>query len=311
MEKFIVTPSPHILSNRSTKTIMRDVIIALMPALAASIILFGFRSLLIVAICVVSCVLCEYISRKIMKKDNTIGDLSAVVTGILLAFNLPVTVPLWIPVIGSIVAIVVVKQFFGGIGQNFANPAIVGRIVVFVSFAAHMTHWTAPFSYLEGNVLDAISTATPLTDLSNANTLDLFLGNIPGCIGETCSLALLLGGIYLVIRKVISPIIPVTCIGTVFVLSACFGIDPLNQILAGGLMLGAIFMATDYATSPITKKGKVIFAFGVGLITVLIRVFGNYPEGMSFGILFMNILTPLIDRFTMSKPFGQVKSKEA
>lgn len=305
MEKYIVTPSPHILSNRSTQTIMRDVIIALMPALIASVILFGFRTLLIVATCVISCVVFEYLSRKIMKKENTISDLSAVVTGLLLAYNFPVTIPLWMAVIGSFVAIVVAKQFFGGIGQNFANPAIVGRIVIFVSFAAHMTNWTAPFTYL-GKV-DAVTVATPLVDLGHANTLDLFLGNIPGCLGETCSLALLLGGIYLVIRKVISPIIPVTYIGTVFLLSALLGTNPVNQIFAGGLMLGAIFMATDYATSPITKKGKLIFGFGVGLITILIREFGNYPEGVSFAILFMNILTPLIDRYTMPKPFGLEK----
>ncbi len=309
MEKFIVTPSPHILKNHSTATIMRDVIIALLPAFAASVIFFGPRAVLVVLCCVVSCVVFEFLSRKVMKRSNTISDLSAVVTGMLLAFNLPVTIPLWVAVIGSFAAIVVVKQMFGGIGQNFANPAITGRIVLFISFAAHMTNWMPPFYYLDS--VDAVTMATPLTDLAGADTLSLFLGNVPGCLGETSALALLLGGIYLVVRKVISPVIPVTYLGTVFLLSFAFGVDPVKEIFAGGVMLGAIFMATDYSTSPITRKGKLIFAFGCGLITILIRVFGNYPEGTSFAILFMNVLTPLIDRFTASKPFGLEKEKGA
>ena len=245
-----------------------------------------------------------------MKRSNTISDLSAVVTGMLLAFNLPVTIPLWIAVIGSFAAIVVVKQMFGGIGQNFANPAITGRIVLFISFASYMTDWVQPFYYLDQGV-DAVTTATPLANLTGANTLDLFLGNVPGCLGETSALALLIGGLYLVVRKVISPVIPVTYLGTVFLLSFAFGADPVKEIFAGGVMLGAIFMATDYSTSPITRKGKFIFAFGCGLITILVRMFGNYPEGTSFAILLMNVLTPLIDRFTASKPFGLEKEKGA
>lgn len=309
MAKFTITPSPHMLSPRSTQSIMRDVLIALIPALVAAVVFFGPRALLVVAVCVVSCVLFEYLCRRIMKRDNTISDLSAVVTGVLLAYNLPVTIPLWMAVIGSFVSIVIVKQLFGGIGQNFANPAITGRIFLFVSFAVPMTTWMPPFFY--NHAADAVSTATPLLDITGANTLDLFLGNVPGCLGETSALALLLGGVYLVVRKVISPVIPAVYIGTVFVLSACFGSDPLNQILAGGLMLGAIFMATDYATSPITTKGKIIFAFGCGLITIAIRMFGNYPEGVSFSILFMNVVCPLIDRWTKKKPFGLKKEKGA
>lgn len=304
MANYMITPSPHIASKDNTSTIMRDVIIALVPALIASVIVFGIRALIVTAVCVISCVVFEYLCRRLMKRDQTISDLSAVVTGMLLAFNLPVSIPLWIAVIGSFVAIVVVKQLFGGIGQNFANPALTARIVLFVSFASRMTHWTEPFN------IDAVSSATPLIDIKGADTLSLFLGNVAGCLGETSALALLLGGAYLVIRKVIKPTIPVVYIGTVFVLSWAFGSDPVNQIFAGGLMIGAIFMATDYATSPMTTKGQIIYAVGCGLMTACIRVFGNYPEGVSFSILFMNILTPLIDRATKSKPFGTGKEKE-
>lgn len=308
MEKLIVTPSPHITSRRTTASIMRDVVIALIPAWIASVIFFGFRALLVEGVCIASCILFEYLSRRVMKRENTVSDWSCVVTGLLLAFNLPVSIPLWIAVLGSFVAIVVVKQMFGGIGQNFANPAITARIVLFISFAAQMTSWTAPFSYR--NQVDAVTVATPLADMTKANTLDLFLGNVPGCLGETSALALLLGGIYLVVRKVISPVIPVSYLATVFILAACFGENPVNHIFAGGVMLGAIFMATDYATSPMTVKGKLIFGFGCGLITICIRQFGNYPEGTSFAILFMNILCPLIDRCTKHHAFGVVKSKK-
>lgn len=309
MERLFVTPSPHITSGRTTAKIMRDVVIALVPALIASVVFFGPRALLVEAVCAVSCVLFEYLIRLLMKRSNTISDWSAVVTGLLLAYNLPVTIPLWMAVLGSFFSIVVVKQLFGGIGQNFANPAITGRIFLFVSFAGAMTTWTAPFAYL-GNV-DAVSTATPLTDLASANTLNLFLGNVPGCLGETSALALLIGGVYLVIRRVISPAIPLMYLGTVFVLSACFGADPVKELFAGGLMLGAIFMATDYSTSPTTLKGKLIFGFGCGLITICIRMFGNYPEGTSFAILFMNVVCPLIDRWTKTKPFGTEKAKKS
>ncbi|MDU2670965.1 MAG: RnfABCDGE type electron transport complex subunit D [Clostridium sp.] len=304
MEKLIVTSSPHVKSSTTTSTIMRDVIIALIPALIASNIIFGLRAGLVTAVCVASCVGFEYLSRRIMNKKNTISDLSAVVTGIILAFNLPSTMPLWMCVIGSFVAIVIVKQLFGGIGQNFANPAITARIVLLVSFGTQMTNWAAPKI---AAVADAVSGATPMAQIAageTPNILNMFLGTTGGSLGETSALALLLGGIYLVYRKVINPIIPVAFIGTVFVFTAVLGVNPLAQILGGGLFLGAIFMATDYSTSPVTNMGKLIFGIGCGLITVLIRVFGSYPEGVSFAILLMNILVPYIDKATKLKALG-------
>ena len=307
MEKLIVTSSPHVKSSTTTSTIMRDVIIALIPALIASNIIFGLRAGLVTAVCVASCVGFEYLSRRIMNKKNTISDLSAVVTGIILAFNLPSTMPLWMCVIGSFVAIVIVKQLFGGIGQNFANPAITARIVLLVSFGTQMTNWAAPKI---AAVADAVSGATPMAQIAageTPNILNMFLGTTGGSLGETSALALLLGGIYLVYRKVINPIIPVAFIGTVFVFTAVLGVNPLAQILGGGLFLGAIFMATDYSTSPVTNMGKLIFGIGCGLITVLIRVFGSYPEGVSFAILLMNILVPYIDKATRLKALGGKK----
>lgn len=308
MSTYIVTPSPHINTPRTTQKVMLDVIIALCPALVAAVIFFGPQALFVTGLSVVSCIVFEYVMCRILKKPSTVSDLSAVVTGMLLAFNLPVSVPFWMPILGSMIAIVVVKQLFGGIGQNFANPALTARVVLFVSFAAHMTTWMPPF-YYNGSV-DAVSMATPLQNIAEANTLNLFLGNVGGCLGETSALALLLGGVYLVIRRVINPIIPVVYIGTVFALTALLGQSPVNQIFAGGLMIGAIFMATDYSTSPITNKGKLIFALGCGLLTVGIRVYGNYPEGVSFAILFMNVVCPLIDRYTKTKPFGALKKKK-
>jgi len=302
MKKLIVSPSPHLLSNNSTSDIMFDVIIALFPALFVGIYVFGSRALIVTYVCVATCLLSEFLIRKLTKRSNTVSDLSAIVTGVLLAFNLPPQIPLWVAALGSVFAIVVVKQLFGGIGQNFANPAIAARIFLAVSFGTYMTTWTAPFAYRYG--LDAMASATPLTNLAGTKTLDLFLGNTSGCIGEVSALALLIGGIYLVIRHVINPLVPLTFIGTVFVFTWALGEDPVKQILAGGLMLGAIFMATDYATTPATLKGKIIFAFGCGVITTLIRVFGSYPEGVSFAILLMNLVTPLIDRVTATKPLG-------
>jgi len=302
MKKLIVSPSPHLLSKNSTSNIMFDVIVALFPALLVGIYVFGPRALIVTCVCVATCILSEFVIRKLMKRSNTVSDFSAIVTGVLLAFNLPPQIPLWVAALGSAFAIIVVKQLFGGIGQNFANPAIAARIFLVVSFGTYMTTWTAPFAYRYG--LDATAGATPLTDLAGAKTLDLFLGNVGGCIGEVSALALLIGGIYLVIRHVINPFVPLTFIGTVFVFTWILGEDPLKQILAGGLMLGAIFMATDYATTPATLKGKIIFAFGCGVITTLIRVFGSYPEGVSFAILLMNLVTPLIDRVTATKPVG-------
>lgn len=307
-----VSASPHLRSGISTTSIMRDVIIALLPSVVAGSIIFGVRALLIVALTVASCVVSEYISRKVMKRSNTIGDLSAVVTGVLLGLNYPVGINPVMAVFGGVVAIVVVKQMFGGIGQNFVNPALAARIILLVSFPTDMTTWASPFYYTQGAV-DAVTSATPLAQNAagtfNGSYIDLFLGNVGGCIGETCALAILLGGIYLIARKVISPIIPVTYIATVFVLAFVMGQDPLFHILSGGVMLGAFFMATDYTTSPITSKGKVIFAIGCGLMTMLIRVYANLPEGVSFSIVLMNILVPHIENLTRPKAFGEIKNK--
>ncbi len=300
-----VSSSPHIKSDVTTSKIMLDVIIALTPAFIASGIFFGLRAILITLSCVLACVVFEYIGNMIMKKEQTIGDLSAVVTGMLLAFNLPSTIPFWIAIIGSFIAIVIVKQLFGGIGQNFANPAITARVILVISFTAQMTKWVEPFS---GSGVDAITTATPLNPEILAEQIPsiwhLFIGQVGGCLGETSALALIIGGIYLVIRRVILPIIPVVYIGTVVVFSMAMGVDPVFQMFAGGLMLGAIFMATDYSTSPLTPLGKIIFAFGCGVITFAIRQFGSYPEGVSFAILFMNILVPYIDKMSRFKALG-------
>ncbi len=298
----LVSPGPHVRSKTSTRRIMLDVIIALMPALVASVLIFGLRALAVVAFCVAVCVASEFLFQKLCKKELAVADLSAVVTGLLLGMNLPLTIPLWQAAIGSVVAIVVIKQLFGGIGKNFANPAIAARIVMFLSFSEAMAAYVTP---------DGVSGATPLAaeaaGTGTPSLPDLFLGRHGGSLGETCVLALLAGFVYLLCRRVITWHTPVIFVGTVFVLSWVFGADPLVQILSGGLMLGAIFMATDYATTPPTKWGKVIFGFGCGLITVLIRQFGNYPEGVSFAILFMNLLTPYITAWTRKKPFGGVK----
>lgn len=301
-ENLLISPSPHIKNDNSTQKIMLNVIIATIPAIVASVIFFGLRALLVILVTVLSCVVSEYLSRKIMKRDNTISDLSAVVTGILLAFNLPVNIKFSIAIFGGIIAIVVTKQMFGGIGQNFANPAICARIILMVSFPSAMSSWPVPYTRAISSA-DMITSATPLskTATTHFSYLDLFLGNRPGCLGEVCALTLILGGIYLILKKVISPTIPLCFIGTVFVLTAILGKDPIFHILSGGLLLGAIFMATDYVTSPITFKGKIIFAVGCGIITVLIRIYGSLPEGVSFSILLMNILVPHIENLTLKK----------
>lgn len=327
--KLTVSPSPHKRSVDTTRSIMLDVIIALMPALIMSVVLFGFRSLFVTAVSVLSCVLFEYIARKVMKRDNTIGDLSAVVTGILLAFNLPSTMPIWMVIIGDAVAIIVAKQFFGGIGQNFVNPALAGRIVLMTSFANAMSDYPAPFAW-RNTAVDAVTSATPLSQMTSvykAGDIDaavnaaglptltnMFFGVREGCLGETCAVALLLGFIYLLIRKVISPVIPLCFVGTVAVIMLIAGKGSLTftayQLLSGGLLLGAVFMATDYSTSPISAKGKIIFAVGCGIVTSLIRIFGNLPEGVSFSIILMNILVPHIEHLTAPKPFGTLKEKK-
>lgn len=323
----IVSSSPHLRSKDTSTGIMLDVIIALVPSLVASVIFFGYKSLVLAAVCVSSCVLLEFVSQKIMKKKSTISDLSAVVTGLLLAFNLPSSLPLWMAVIGCVVSIVVVKQFFGGIGQNFVNPALVGRIVLMVSFPSQMSNWVKPF--VKSGV-DAVTTATPMAGLatvfksgvsensiSDANLptlLEMFIGQRGGSMGEVCAAAIMLGGVYLIIRKVVSPVIPLTYIATVAVFMLIAGKGNFEfvayEILGGGLMLGAFFMATDYTTSPITSKGKYIYAIGCGLITCAIRLFGSLPEGVSFSIIIMNIFVPHIERMTTPKPFGFVKEKK-
>lgn len=311
-----VSASPHVRSSATSQRIMLDVIIALIPAVIASGVIFGLRALVVTAVTVASCVLSEYISRKIMKRSNTLGDLSAIVTGILLAFNLPASLPLWMAALGGAIAIVVAKQLFGGIGQNFVNPALIGRIVLFISFASAMAQWTQPRAgFMNLTEWVPLTGATPLGEGgADVSLLNMFLGLRGGCLGETCAAALLLGGIYLVIRKVISPAIPLTFIGTVAVIMLIAGKGDftfmLNQLLSGGLLLGAIFMATDYATSPINFKGKLIFGVGCGLFTCLMRLFGSNPEGVSFAIVLMNILVPHIERLTTPKPFGTPKKEK-
>jgi len=325
MSKLNVSVSPHIHAGSSTAAIMRDVVIALLPALIASVLIFGYRAALVTAVCVAACVGSEWVFEKALKRPVTIGDLSACVTGMLLAFSLPVGIPLWQAAFGGVVAIVVIKQLFGGIGRNFANPAVTARIVMFLAFSGTMSAWVFPaglfpaFNVLSSAaadgmsaatpIVDGISSATPLIALSAANKtlpslFDMLLGLRAGCIGETSAVALLLGGGYLLSRRIISWHAPAGFIGTVLILSLALGQDALYQLLSGGLLIGAIFMATDYSTTPISKTGKVVFGAGCGLITALIRFYGSYPEGVSFAILLMNIATPYIDRGFSLKPIG-------
>ena len=294
----IVAASPHVTTKNSTAVIMRDVLIALLPAVLAGCVVFGLRALLVVAVTTAACVFFEWGFEKLCHTPSTISDLSAAVTGVLLAMTLPVSIPLWQAVFGALVAMVAVKGLFGGIGKNFANPAITARIVMFLAFSKTMTAWVFP---------DAVSSATPLAMMANGESVDyltLLLGNHGGCLGETSALALLIGFAYLLIRGVISWHTPVCFVGTVFVMSLILGQDAVGQILSGGLMLGAIFMATDYSTTPSTNWGRVLFGIGAGLLTVLIRFYGAYAEGVSFAILFMNILTPYLSKWTETKPFG-------
>lgn len=303
MNALIVSSSPHFRHSDTTTGIMTDVLISLIPAAVAGIVFFGPKAALLIAVCIVSAVLSEYVCCKILKRPNSIRDLSAVVTGLLLAFCLPPSLPVWMGALGSVIAIVVVKQLFGGLGQNFANPAIVGRIVLFVSFPIAMTTWDDPLAWM--NPVDVVSSATPLASEASAYTLrQLLLGLKGGSIGETYAIALIAGGIYLIIRRVISPVIPVCFIGTAALTMWAFGANPLYQIFSGGLLLGAIFMATDYVTSPTTLKGQAVFAVGCGLITALIRQFSSMPEGVSYSILLMNLAVPYINRLCAPKPFG-------
>jgi len=318
--RFFVSSSPHIRSGENTRRIMLDVIIALMPALFAGIFYFGFKALTLTVTAVVFAVAAEAVMQKIMGKPITINDLSAVVTGILIAFNVPATLPLWIVAVGAVFAIAIAKQCFGGLGFNFINPALAARAMLLASWPVRMTNWVAPGP-------DAVSTATPLAlakaamqgSVSGAtpwveplpDIWNLFIGNIGGCIGETSTLALIIGGAYLLYRGVISHRIPTAYIGTVAVFTFLFGgFDPatmIYQIFAGGLFLGAIFMATDYSSSPMSAKGQLIFGIGCGILTSVIRFYGGYPEGVSYSILLMNLATPLIDKYTMPRKFGEVK----
>ena len=316
MKQFIVSPAPHFHSGDSVRKNMLLVIIALLPAYAVSVWQFGWGALITTAISVAACVLFEWlIAKYILKQKSTICDLSAVLTGLLLAFNLPSNLPWWIVVIGALVAIGVAKMSFGGLGQNLFNPALVGRVFLLISFPAQMTTWPVPRKY------DGTTGATPLGILNEGGTdlptnMDMFLGFCGGSMGEVSAVALLIGGLFLIWKKVISPIIPFTFIGTVFVFAFVYysvaGTGDAFEmavfhILAGGVMLGAFFMATDYVTSPLLPMGKVIFGVGCGLITMLIRVFGSYPEGVSFSILIMNCLTPLINDFCQKRMYGGAK----
>lgn len=316
--RMTVSASPHVRSRHTTTGIMLDVIIALIPTLVASVILFGFRALALSAVCVGTCLLSEYISRKIMRRSNTLGDLSAVVTGLILAFNLPVTLPFWMAALGCVFAIVVAKQFFGGIGQNFVNPAIAGRLFLLISFSAQMSVFTQPLAWRDAqSAVDATTGATPLAaiaqDLPLPTLNEMFFGLRQGSMGEVCALALLLGFVYLLLRRVISPVIPLCFIGTVAVIMLIASKGDFTyvayQLLGGGLLLGAIFMATDYSTSPIHPGGKIIFGIGCGAITCLIRLYASMPEGVSFAILLMNILLPHIESLSAPKPFGTQKEK--
>ncbi|MBQ2829658.1 MAG: RnfABCDGE type electron transport complex subunit D [Oscillospiraceae bacterium] len=327
--KLKASSSPHIRSNEDTHSIMLDVIIAMVPALAFAVFNFGMRALSVTVVSVAGCFAFEWLYRKLLKKHNTVGDLSAVVTGMLLAFVCPVTIPYWMILVGDFFAIVVVKQLYGGLGKNFLNPALAGRAALVACYAGAMTKWVEPMTGVPMfGKIDAVTAATPLAVMKEGDfaavtdafsLTDMFLGKIGGSLGEVSALMLILGGVYLMVRKVITFHIPVAYIGTVAVLTFLFprGNDPMEWMLynltAGGLMLGAIFMATDYATSPVTHKGQVIFGIGCGLLTVFIRYFGSYPEGVCYSILVMNCVAWLIDKYVKPARFGVSKAdkKEA
>lgn len=325
MKGLFVSPSPHRAADMSTSRIMLLVIIALFPAAMAGCVFFGPRAAAVLAVCIAACIIFEALCRIIMKKEQTVGDLSAVVTGLLLGMNLPATVPFYVAVIGSFVAIVIAKQLFGGIGQNFANPAIAARIVLMLSFTPYMSNWVKPYWY--SDAVDAETSATPLVaewftytengaayKMAPFTLSEMFWGETGGCIGETCAALLILGGLFLIVTKIISPATPVAFIGSFALLTLLYTgstVETVYGVLAGGLLIGAFFMATDYATTPLTTKGKIVFGIGCGLITFIIRSFGSYPEGVSFSILLMNLLTPYIDKLTKASPFGAKKPVKA
>ena len=314
----LASSSPHLRSGNTTQKIMRDVIIALLPATAASLYFYNVKAAMLIIVTVIACVVSEYAWCSIVKKENTITDLSAVVTGMLLAFNLSPSVPVWVAAIGGVFAIIIVKQLFGGLGHNFVNPALAARAFMMASWPSQMTAWLKPG-------WDAVSSATPLSIIKEGTEAtgqmpelwDMFIGNIGGTIGETSTLAILIGAAYLVYRKVMTLELPLTFIGTVGLMTwmlggeGMFTGDFLYHIFAGGLMLGAFFMATDYTTSPVTAKGRIIMGVGCGLLTSVIRLYGGYPEGVSYSILLMNLAVPMIDRFMISKSFGGGAVKNA
>lgn len=302
---FNVSSSPHVRSKVSTKNIMYDVAIAMVPALIWGVIQFGFHALIVVAATVASCVLSEYLFEKYMKKPITIGDGSALVTGMILGLNMPPEIPVWIPCLGGVFAIIIVKQLYGGLGQNWMNPALAARCFLLISFAGSMTKYSEPAT-------DAIASATPLAIMKaggDVNWVDLFIGNVPGSIGEVSAIALLIGAAYLLYKKVINIRIPATYILTFAVFAFIFGRQDLNYVLAqifgGGLIFGAFFMANDYVTSPITPKGQIVYAVFLGLLTGLFRLFGGSAEGVSYAIIFCNMLVPLIEKFTLPTAFGK------
>ncbi len=312
MEKLMVSSSPHIWSKNTTSKIMLDVVIALLPATIAAVYYFRVNAAILIALAIITAVACEWGMQKIRNQDSTISDFSAVITGLLLALNIPASAPWWIAVVGSAFAIIIVKQLFGGIGQNFMNPALAARIMLTISWTGNMSGWIKPG-------VDAVTTATPLGLMKGASVVpknipslfDTVIGNIGGSMGETSAILLILGGLYLAYRGVISLKVPLIYVGTVGILSLLYGgfnlTFMLYHVFSGGLMLGAIYMATDYASSPVTKRGRVIFAIGCGIITSAIRFYGSYPEGVGFSILLMNVAAPLIEKYTSPKVFGEVK----
>ena len=320
--KLIVSSSPHVRSNEDTSYIMKQVIIALLPAAVVGVYFFRLNALSAMFFCILGTVGTEFLYQKFTKQKSTIGDFSAVVTGLLLAFNVPASLPWWMCLVGGIFAILVVKMVFGGIGCNFVNPALAARAFLLASFPVAMTAWTQPGVNWIGKNLDAVTTATPLSFLKNGaagladlssngiSLADMMIGNIGGCIGETSAILLLLGGVYLMYKGIINYVIPVFYIATVFILTFLLGgfniTFAIYQLFAGGLMLGGFFMLTDYTTSPMTKKGQIIYAVLAGLITTVIRMYGGYPEGVSYSILLVNCLAPLIDKFVRNRVFGEV-----
>ena len=299
-----LSTAPHVHNPVTTQRLMLYVFISLLPTAAVGVYAFGMPALMILLVSMASAVLSEFLWQKIARQSVRVGDFSALVTGLILGLNLPANAPWWLAVIGSAFAVIIVKQLFGGLGDNFLNPAMAARAVLLASWPVHMTTYVAPTFFKAG--VDAVATATPLV-LKNASLTDLFLGNIPGTIGEVSKIAILAGFLFLLVTKTISWQIPVSMVGGVFVFSWLFGADPVMAILSGGVLFGAVFMATDYVTSPMTPWGCIIYGLGIGLIISLIRQFGAYPEGVTYGILLMNIATPLIDRFLPRKIYGHQK----